>query len=89
MNTFRFSRLTQAMLLACSGLVVPHLADADANLLLPTGQYITPLAPAGAVQQLLNPGLADYPNFVAGGAVRSALSPDGTTLAVLSQARTA
>ncbi len=83
MNTFRFSRLTQAMLLACSGLVVPHLADADANLLLPTGQYITPLAPAGAVQQLLNPGLADYPNFVAGGAVRSALSPDGTTLAVL------
>src|SRR5258708_29420405 len=36
-----------------------------------------------AVQQYLNPGLAAYPNFIAGEAVRSQLSPDGTTLAVL------
>src|SRR5258708_25154904 len=36
-----------------------------------------------AVQQYLNPGLAAYPDFVAGEAVRSQLSPDGTTLAVL------
>jgi YVTN family beta-propeller protein len=48
-----------------------------------TGQYITPTALPGAVQQFLNPGLAAYPNFTAGEAVRSQLSPDGKTLAVL------
>src|SRR5438309_1735830 len=52
-------------------------------LQLPTGQYITPTFVRGAVQQFLNPGLPGYPNFVAGEAVRSQLSPDGTTLAVL------
>ena len=50
---------------------------------LPTGQYVTPTAISDAVQQYLNPGLPAYPNFVAGEAVRSQLSPDGTTLAVL------
>lgn len=50
---------------------------------LATGQFVTPLAVRGAVQQFLNPGLPAYPNFVAGEAVRSQLSPDGTTLAVL------
>src|SRR5579864_2725387 len=48
-----------------------------------TGQYVTPTAPSGAAQQFLNPGLAAYPNFIAGEAVRSQLSPDGTTLAIL------
>ena len=48
-----------------------------------TGQFITPLATPGAVQQFLNPGLPAYPDFVAGEAVRSQLSPDGKTLAVL------
>src|SRR5262245_54079703 len=47
------------------------------------GQYITPTAIPGAVQQLLNPGLPQYPNFVAGEAVRSQLSSDNKTLAVL------
>jgi DNA-binding beta-propeller fold protein YncE len=83
MKEIRFRPLTRAILLACTMLTVPHLAHADANFLLPTGQYVTPLAPPRAVKQLLNPGLPDYPNFVAGGAVISALSPDGTTLAVL------
>jgi YVTN family beta-propeller protein len=50
---------------------------------LATGQFVTPTAVSGAVQQFLNPGLAAYPNFIAGEAVRSQLSPDGTTLAVL------
>ncbi len=50
---------------------------------LPTGQFVTPTAITDAVQQYLNPGLPDYPNFVAGEAVRSQLSPDGTTLAVI------
>ena len=50
---------------------------------LPTGQLITPLAPRGAVQQLLSPKLPAYPDFVAGMAVISELSPDGSTLAIL------
>ncbi len=53
------------------------------SLQLATGQYITPMALSGSVQQFLNPGLPAYPNFVAGQAVRSQLSPDGTTLAIL------
>src|SRR6516225_2575816 len=50
---------------------------------LATGQRITPLAIPGSKQQPLNPQLPGYPNFVAGMAVRSRLSPDGNTLAVL------
>jgi DNA-binding beta-propeller fold protein YncE len=50
---------------------------------LPDGQFITPTAAPGAVFNQLNPGLADYPNFTAGQAVTSTLSPDGTTLLVL------
>ena len=50
---------------------------------LATGQFVTPTALPGAVQQFLNPGLPAYPNFIAGEAVRSRLSPDGNTLAVL------
>ncbi|HVR61380.1 MAG TPA: hypothetical protein VMU50_05740 [Polyangia bacterium] len=50
---------------------------------LATGQFITPTAARGSVQQLLNPGLPAYPNFIAGEAVRSQLSPDGRTLVVL------
>src|SRR5262245_35944035 len=54
-----------------------------ASMQTATGQYITPTALRGAVQQFLKPGLALYPNFVAGEAVRSQLSPDGKTLAIL------
>jgi len=53
------------------------------SLQLATGQYITPTALRSSMQQFLNPGLPDYPNFVAGEAVRSQLSLDGTTLAIL------
>jgi DNA-binding beta-propeller fold protein YncE len=54
-----------------------------AAMQLATGQFVTPTAIEDSVQQLLNPGLANYPDFVAGEAVRSQLSPDGTTLAVI------
>jgi YVTN family beta-propeller protein len=92
MNRTRLVGLTRAALLASTILAGPHLALAERNtvidgnngtLPLPTGQYVTPQAPTGAVQQPLNPGLPAYPNFVAGEAVRSQLSPDGTTLAVI------
>jgi len=50
---------------------------------LPSGQFVTPTVIRDAVQQYLNPGNPLYPDFVAGEAVRSRLSPDGTTLAVI------
>jgi YVTN family beta-propeller protein len=50
---------------------------------LPTGQFVTPTIIEDAVQQYMNPGLPASPNFVAGEAVRSQLSADGSTLAVL------
>ncbi|HET9831147.1 MAG TPA: bifunctional YncE family protein/alkaline phosphatase family protein [Vicinamibacterales bacterium] len=50
---------------------------------LATGQFVTPTAVKDAVQQYLNPGLPSYPDFIAGEAVRSQLSPDGSTLAVI------
>ena len=50
---------------------------------LSTGQIITPLAPNGASFQALNPGLADMPQYTAGQAVTTAVSPDGKTLLIL------
>ncbi len=84
--------MTQAALLASTVLALPNVAFAERDIALegqrdtmslPTGQYVTPKAPTGAVQQYLNPGLADYPDFVAGMAVRSQLNPDGSTLAII------
>src|SRR5215831_17900438 len=69
--------------LACSALFasVPRAADLPGNtgvIPLATGQYITPTFVSGAVQQYLNPRLPAYPDFVAGEAVRSQLSADGS-----------
>lgn len=66
----------------------PALADnapvaVSSGEMLPTGQRITPLAAAGAVFSTLNPNLPDLPDFVAGQAVETALSPDGATLLIL------
>ncbi|HEV2326426.1 MAG TPA: beta-propeller fold lactonase family protein [Terracidiphilus sp.] len=51
--------------------------------LMPSGQLITPLAPAGAKFSKLNPGLKDFPDYTAGQAVKMGLSPDGNTLLIL------
>jgi len=48
-----------------------------------TGQQITPLAPRDATFSYLNPGLSDEPQYLAGQAVTSVVSPDGKTLLVL------
>jgi DNA-binding beta-propeller fold protein YncE len=50
---------------------------------LHTGMTVTPTAAPGSVFQALNPGLPDLPDFVAGQAVSTALSPDGRTLLIL------
>src|SRR5260221_4625195 len=47
---------------------------------LPTGQTISPLAAPGAHLDWLNPGLADFPAFVAGGGITTAVRPDQLTL---------
>ncbi len=46
-------------------------------------RQITPLAPAGAQFVPLNPGLSDNPQYLAGQAVTSVVSPDGKTMLVL------
>jgi DNA-binding beta-propeller fold protein YncE len=63
------------------GLLTP--ASADNRIFVPTGMRITPTAARGSTFQGLNPGLANYPNFVAGQAVATAVSPDGKTLLIL------
>ena len=74
-------------MLASTWLLAPPahaaLPEITGDVPLATGQHVTPMFIGRAVQLFLNPGLADYPNFVAGEAVRSQLSPDGTTLAIL------
>jgi YVTN family beta-propeller protein len=90
---FRFDELPKAIVLAWTILVFAGLANAQSSARLdddddkksptPPGLYITPTALANAVQQPLNPGLTNYPDFVAGQAVKGVVSPDGKTLAVL------
>src|ERR1700686_3376620 len=48
-----------------------------------SGQQITPTAPTEAPFVPLNPGFADNPQYLAGEAVTSVVSPDGKTLLVL------
>jgi YVTN family beta-propeller protein len=51
--------------------------------LLPTGKRVTPTAAPGAHFQALNPGLREFPDFVAGQAITTAVSPDKRTLLIL------
>src|SRR5579864_8418297 len=55
----------------------------SAQLIPSTGQQITPTAPTDARFEPLNPDLADNPQYLAGQAVSSVVSPDGKTLLVL------
>ena len=48
-----------------------------------TGQIITPTAPTGSRIEPLNPGLVDYPQYLAGQAVATVVSPDHNSLLVL------
>ena len=50
---------------------------------LPNGQFITPGAAPGAIFQSLLPGIEPFPNFQAGQAIRTLLSPDRRTLLIL------
>src|SRR5260221_13221915 len=81
-HVLRLGAIMSAALLASQVHADGEGRAADA-VQLPSGQYVTPTFMRGAVQQYLNPGLPAYPNFVAGEAVRSQLSPDGRTLAII------
>src|SRR5579872_548671 len=59
---------------------LPALAS---RAVLPTGMAITPMAAQGSFYTPLNPGLEDFPDYVAGQPVTTAMSPDGATLLVL------
>ena len=67
----------------------PKDDDDDKKSPTPPGLFITPKVLHNAVQQELNPGLTlpyfatNYPDFVAGEAVKVVVSPDGKTLAIL------
>jgi len=98
MRMCRFDGFSKSLVLALTVLVFAgltnaqdwqHDRDADKKSPTPPGLFITPKVLHGAVQQDLNPGLAlpyfaaNYPNFVAGEAVKALVSPDGKTLAIL------
>jgi YVTN family beta-propeller protein len=57
--------------------------DNPQSTFVSSGQKITPTAAPGASFELLNPGLADFPNFIPSGALSTAVSPDQHTLLVL------
>jgi YVTN family beta-propeller protein len=59
------------------------ISAASAQTIPNTGQQISPLAPAGAHFEPLNPELAADPKFLAGQAVTSIVSPDGKIMLVL------
>src|SRR5579884_3788366 len=58
-------------------------AAAHGQTLVPTGMAITPDAAPGSRFETLNPGLAAFPDYVAGQASNVALSPDARTLLVV------
>ncbi len=74
--------LCAATILAC-GTTSAGRAQIVPGTFVPSGQLITPTAAPGSVFQSLNPGLADHPDYRAGQAIKTALSPDGDTLLVL------
>src|SRR6516165_8908529 len=93
MRMLNFNQLAKAIVLGWTILVSAGMTNALPNARVsdddekksptPPGLYITPTALPHSVQQVLNPGLANYPNFVAGEAVKAVVSPDGRTLAIL------
>lgn len=72
----------KVVLLCSMSLFSFHAADAQTSLLA-DGDTVTPTATPGAIFTALNPHLQNYANYTAGQAVSTAVSPDGTTLLIL------
>jgi YVTN family beta-propeller protein len=79
----RFPFLAAGLILAL--VISGTLAHAQSNIQgLPNmGQQITPLAPQGSRFERMNPDLPDNPEWLAGQAVTTVVSPDHKTLLVL------
>ena len=76
-------RLALSSAVALSSLATLSPAIADQGTFLPSGVTITPTAAPKTTYEALNPELAEFPNFIAGGALSTAKSPDGKILLVL------
>jgi DNA-binding beta-propeller fold protein YncE len=73
--------LSSAVVLSSLATLSPVIADQ--GTFLPSGVTITPTAAPKTTYEALNPELAEFPNFIAGGALSTAKSPDGKILLVL------
>jgi YVTN family beta-propeller protein len=69
--------------LAAVLIMTPWTFASTGQILPNSGQRITPTAPRGARFEALNPNLSDNPQYTAGQAVTSIVSPNGKTLLVL------
>ncbi len=78
-DRWRACRVTLVVLAVLTGCTTTTLD----GTFVPTGQRVTPLAAPGAEFAMLDPGLAEFPDFRAGQAVALAASPDGRTLVAL------
>jgi YVTN family beta-propeller protein len=85
-SPMKVSKIQRAIVLLISVVsmaVVPTCVAQSEQSIPNSGQHITPLAPTGATFEPLNPRQADNPQYLAGQAVTSIVSPDGKTLLVL------
>jgi DNA-binding beta-propeller fold protein YncE len=76
-------RLAWSSAVALSSLAALSPAIASQGIFLPSGLTITPTAAPKTTYEALNPELPEFPNFIAGGALSTAKSPDGKILLVL------
>jgi WD40 repeat protein len=77
--------LVSSMLLLACGQLMAQESDTTKSkpIFVTSGQEITPTAAPGSTLLYLNPGLSDFPKYIASGGITSAVSPDGNTLLVL------
>jgi YVTN family beta-propeller protein len=79
--------LTSTIRVLCAGaglsLLGTAIVSAADSIPIPTGQAITPTAAPGSVFQALNPHVPSAADYTVGQAETTAVSPDGTTLLIL------
>jgi hypothetical protein len=77
--------LVISLLLLAGGQLMAQQSDTAKSgpIFVTSGQIITPTAAPGSKLLYLNPGLSDFPKYIASGGISSAISPDGNTLLVL------